>query len=235
VRRSGRAARLAVVGSVAEGTRDLFSDLDLLVACDRPRSDGEAVLAAIHAAVPVLCRRLFPDREPPSGRYWFRDHLPPNKLDVSFHRPGELRRLAGDMAGHGLAVRIVELDPDPSAAAPPRTPWVEVPGDLADELHRVSRALRRYARSGRGAGRSRAPARAAGRAPRAFPTGVPGCRRALAGDPVAADGPRRAERRGRGSVSVEDLPLVRRGGRGGDGASRGLRLRLTRYRSATRR
>jgi hypothetical protein len=150
VRRSGRAARLAVVGSVAEGTRDLFSDLDLLVACDRPRSDGEAVLAAIHAAVPVLCRRLFPDREPPSGRYWFRDHLPPNKLDVSFHRPGELRRLAGDMAGHGLAVRIVELDPDPSAAAPPRTPWVEVPGDLADELHRVSRALRRYARSGEG-------------------------------------------------------------------------------------
>jgi predicted nucleotidyltransferase len=78
-------------GSVAIGTSDQWSDLDLLVECADVDKTPWRAAAAIRALKPVLFYRMFSGVPQPSGRYWFCDESPFLRLDVSFHSTAEHR------------------------------------------------------------------------------------------------------------------------------------------------
>jgi len=78
---------IASFGSVATGSTDEWSDVDLFVACDDVERGAWLAAAAIHQAKPVLFYRTFSIGRQPSGRYWFANESPFNRLDVSFYSP----------------------------------------------------------------------------------------------------------------------------------------------------
>lgn len=119
---------VASFGSVAEGRADGWSDVDLLVSCEEVGRTAWLGAAAVRAAKPVAYYRMFTGVPQPSGRYWFGDEPPFNRLDVSFYAPAEFVRVRGEgvREGHPLVSRVEYVatrPPDPDADARLRAPW----------------------------------------------------------------------------------------------------------------
>jgi len=74
---------VSLFGSLAEGRADGWSDVDMQVACTTEAGKWAAA-AAIRAGKPVEFYRLFSAAPQPSGRFWFADASPFQKIDVSF-------------------------------------------------------------------------------------------------------------------------------------------------------
>lgn len=77
--------RIASFGSLAEGSSDRWSDVDLFVACEDIAVSPWLAAAAIRAAKPVCFYRMFTGVTQPSGRYWFADESPLHRIDISFY------------------------------------------------------------------------------------------------------------------------------------------------------
>ena len=95
-------------GSLASGSADRWSDLDLLVACETPEQTAWLAAGAIRAAKRVAFFRMFTGVVQPSGRYWFEGESPFHKLDISFHRLDERQAVAssGVRLGHPIDVKV---------------------------------------------------------------------------------------------------------------------------------
>ena len=101
--------RVAVFGSLADGTADGWSDVDMFVACDDPGETCWSAAEAIRRAKPVQFYRIFSSDPQPAGRYWFADESPFQKLDVSFHSPGKYEALCEAGAYLGCAISTREV------------------------------------------------------------------------------------------------------------------------------
>jgi predicted nucleotidyltransferase len=86
----------ATFGSVAERRADGWSDVDMFVACEEVERTAWTAAAAIRVAKPVGFYRTFTGVDQPSGRYWFADEAPFNRLDVSFYSTAEFEVVCRD-------------------------------------------------------------------------------------------------------------------------------------------
>lgn len=85
----------AYFGSIAKGTNDDLSDIDLLVRCDQ--GVAQDLVSALDATLGIILYRPFSTERKPSGRYWFASTSPFLRLDVSFHDPA----VFDDLLEHG--------------------------------------------------------------------------------------------------------------------------------------
>ena len=113
--------RIDSFGSIAIGSFDEWSDLDLLVSCEGTETPWLAA-AVIRSLRKVAFYRMFTGVPQPSGRYWFCGESPFRRLDVSFHSPAEHERvcLAGVRQGHPVNVHpeyVAQRSPDGAADA----------------------------------------------------------------------------------------------------------------------
>lgn len=125
---------VALFGSLAAGTHDGFSDVDMLVAHEGGMAVAVACVAAVEEAKPLRYYRPFSTMPQPSGRYWFDGESPFHQLDVSFDAPEEYERIRRDGLKQGLTIAAREIwraDSDACAsratAAAPRVA-IPVPG-----------------------------------------------------------------------------------------------------------
>jgi len=134
---------IASFGSVAAGCSDQWSDVDLLVACDDVERSAWLAAAAIRQAKPVLFYRMFSAGRQPSGRHWFADESPFNRLDVSFYAPDgfEVVCRAGLHADNPVTVRS-EYMPG-AASTPPAGAHLRPIGplDVTPAEHAIGRLL----------------------------------------------------------------------------------------------
>jgi hypothetical protein len=72
-------------GSIATGSADQWSDLDLLISCEAPEHTAWLAAAAIRSTRRVAFYHMFTGVSQPSGRYWFCNESPFHRLDVSFY------------------------------------------------------------------------------------------------------------------------------------------------------
>lgn len=107
--RLGVVSRIACFGSLAEGRDDCWSDIDLIVACDDPDASSWIAAGAIRAAKPVCFYRMFTGVDQPSGRYWFANESPFNRIDISFHSVEGYAALrqGGLKQGHAMTMKEV--------------------------------------------------------------------------------------------------------------------------------
>lgn len=114
-------------GSLARGTADRWSDIDLLVWCEAPELTAWRAAGAIRVTKPVSFYRMFTGVAQPSGRYWFHSASPFHRLDVSFAAPEERAPIVanGVRAGHPVQLHTeyvargaVDLDVDARAFTP---------------------------------------------------------------------------------------------------------------------
>jgi hypothetical protein len=105
---------VALFGTLADGTADAWSDVDMLVACGNCGETCWAAAEAIRMAKPVLFYRPFSTVPQPSGRYWFAGESPFHRLDVSFLGIEDYEKQVSDpvLIGHALTIREVELPPN---------------------------------------------------------------------------------------------------------------------------
>lgn len=94
-------------GSVAAGSADQWSDLDLLVSCDMPERAAWLAAAGIRSTKRVAFYRMFTGISQPSGRYWFHDESPFHRLDVTFYSSTEHKAVcrSGVRSGHPVRLR----------------------------------------------------------------------------------------------------------------------------------
>jgi hypothetical protein len=94
-------------GSVATGSADQCSDLDLLISCEVPEHTAWLAAAAIRSTKRVAFYRMFSGVAQPSGRYWFWNESPFHRLDVTFHSPAEHAAVcrSGVRGGHPIHIR----------------------------------------------------------------------------------------------------------------------------------
>ena len=140
----------AYFGSIARGTPDEFSDIDLLV-----RDDSAArwqVAARLQDELGAVLFRPFTATRAPSGRYWFEAAHPFLRLDVSFHEPADYDRVisVGDEFVRP-PVRHVSLGDDrPRGRVAPHA-WSEGSKDsevFAGALREYQEAAKALARGG---------------------------------------------------------------------------------------
>jgi predicted nucleotidyltransferase len=107
---------IALFGSLAAGSADAYSDVDMLVACDDVEATKWTVAAALRKAKPVLFYRKFTAAEQPSGRYWFVGESPFHKLDISFDPIEDYARVIrdGGRLGHKITAHEVYRRLEPS-------------------------------------------------------------------------------------------------------------------------
>jgi len=101
---------VGVFGSVAANQWDEWSDIDLLIACEAPAQTGAAIIAEINARIPIICYRPFSVMEFPNGRYWFRDHSPFHKLDISFYEHTNWGKVVHDHQQQGYCNSMLYPD-----------------------------------------------------------------------------------------------------------------------------
>lgn len=102
-------------GSVAKGSTDRFSDIDLVVHASV--DVGWDVIRSLHHELTIVLFRPFSEDRRPSGRYWFADTNPFARLDVSFFEADEYAALLS--RGRGVAqppFRVLNLE---GPAGPP--------------------------------------------------------------------------------------------------------------------
>ncbi|MEQ8330191.1 MAG: nucleotidyltransferase domain-containing protein [Longimicrobiales bacterium] len=86
-------------GSVAKGSTDRFSDIDLVVHASMDA--GWDVVRRLHQELTIVLFRPFSEDRRPSGRYWFAHTNPFARLDVSFFEAEEYAALLA--RGRGVA------------------------------------------------------------------------------------------------------------------------------------
>ena len=101
-------AAVSLFGSLAEERADAWSDVDLHVAC-MSEAGRWAAAAAIRAGKPVEFYRTFTGGIQPSGRYWFTDESPFQKIDISFFTLAEYREKQAHPLVLGLPVTLREV------------------------------------------------------------------------------------------------------------------------------
>jgi predicted nucleotidyltransferase len=176
---------IALFGSLAEGRGDRWSDVDMLVACDRVEATCWEAAAAIRAAKPVLYYRVFTAAEQPSGRYWFAEESPFHKLDVSFHTLEDHLSCYRDCArlGHDVVLKEVYRSVMSSGAhegvAEPTGAAAAIPLCIDDREMEIGKWIRRLQDALKGRMRGTAPNEAVASA-------ECGLRTALAGVPSDA-------------------------------------------------
>ena len=143
------AKQVGVFGSFATDARDEWSDIDLFVACDEPVESGRLIMAEINANIPILCFRPFSAREVPNGRYWFKNHSPFHKLDISFHGQADWLKLIDEHKQGGNSIRCIDCSGGFSPTGAPMFLWEYTPGqkglfDIMHRVHRYGRACARY-------------------------------------------------------------------------------------------
>jgi len=75
---------IALFGSLAAGSSDVWSDVDMRVACDDVDTAKWTAASAVRDAKQVLFYRPFTSAMQPFGRYWFVGESPFHKIDISF-------------------------------------------------------------------------------------------------------------------------------------------------------
>jgi hypothetical protein len=93
-------------GSIAVGTWDPWSDIDLLVSCDMPEQTAWLASAIIRSTRPVAFYRMFTGVPQPSGRYWFGGESPFHRLDVSFHSGADDAAACGGGVRCGFPINV---------------------------------------------------------------------------------------------------------------------------------
>ncbi len=141
---------VGVFGSVAANRSDEWSDIDIHVACEQPAQTGEAIIAEINARVPIICYRPFSAMKFPNGRYWFRDHSPFHKLDISFYEYADWRKIMDEHRQQGDPVLSPECQGLLERSATSMFSWdySSKQKALFDIVHRVHRYTRAYVRRG---------------------------------------------------------------------------------------
>jgi len=99
---------VSLFGSLAEGRADAWSDVDLHVACVT-EAGRWAAAAALRAGKPVEFYRTFTAGVQPSGRYWFTDESPFQKIDISFFTLAEYREQQAHPLVLGQPVTLREV------------------------------------------------------------------------------------------------------------------------------
>lgn len=109
---------IALFGSIAENRADEWSDVDMLVCCDDVDITKWDAALVLRKAKPVMFYRPFTSARQPSGRYWFEDESPFNKLDISFDNEDDYNsilnsggRLGHDITAHKLFQRTSPFTP----------------------------------------------------------------------------------------------------------------------------
>jgi hypothetical protein len=132
---------IALFGSLAAGTHDGFSDIDMLVGHDGSPGVAWACAAAVRVAKPVRFYRSFTGVEQPSGRYWFDGESPFHQVDVSFYAADAYERVRVDGVKEGEPITSKEVwrrdageRPPPPLIRPPSAHPVAV-SDLEWEHH----------------------------------------------------------------------------------------------------
>jgi predicted nucleotidyltransferase len=117
---------ISLFGSLAAGTADRWSDVDMLVACDDVETSQWTAAAAIRAAKSVLFYRMFSTAAQPSGRYWFDGESVFHKLDVSFITPEEYAEhfRAPSRLGYPVTLREIHRNDAPRGAMSHAAPYV---------------------------------------------------------------------------------------------------------------
>lgn len=133
--------QVGVFGLFATDAWDEWSDIDLFVACDEPVESGRLIMAEINANIPILCFRPFSAQEVPNGRYWFKDHSPFHKLDISFHGQADWLKLTDEHKQGGNSIRCIDCSGGSSPTGAPMFLWeyTSRQKDLFDIMHRVHR------------------------------------------------------------------------------------------------
>ncbi len=141
---------VGVFGSLATDSWDEWSDIDVCVACGGPLVDGNLIMAEIHAHLPVQCFRPFSAKDAPNGRYWFTDHSPFHKLDISFHDPADWQRAIQEHQAEGGVMRFPDCRGGSGANGAPAFIWDYTPRQKAlfDIVHRVHKHTLAHARRG---------------------------------------------------------------------------------------
>jgi hypothetical protein len=114
--------RIDSFGSVATGTADQWSDLDLLVTCHDVEQTAWLGAAVIRATREIAFYRMFTDVRQPSGRYWFRGESPFHRVDVSFLSTTARAEIAasGEREGYPVILQseyVAQCAVDPAADA----------------------------------------------------------------------------------------------------------------------
>jgi len=144
LRTVGGVSGAAYFGSVARGTEDDLSDVDLVVRCDR--ADAKVLSRRLTTGLGVVLYRPFSAGRAPSGRYWFRRTHPFLRLDVSFHDRADYHRFVSDEGEFvRKPFRHIELGPqshfqDPAGATLPE--WSVVSEDYAGALRDYQEAAK---------------------------------------------------------------------------------------------
>lgn len=138
----------AYFGSLAKGTADAWSDIDLIVCCD---SDAAwATAARLAEELSVVLYRPFTSARAPSGRYWFESAHPFHRLDVSFHDAPAYHTVVSEGGEFARApFRHLDLALGPrsvSEARSPRPEWSLRAQDFADALRNFQEAAKAVAR-----------------------------------------------------------------------------------------
>ncbi|MDA0365140.1 MAG: nucleotidyltransferase domain-containing protein [Chloroflexi bacterium] len=130
----GGARAVALFGSLAAGTHDGFSDVDMLVAYDGYPAIAARCAGAIDEAKPVRYYRPFTDVDQPSGRYWFDGDSPFHHLDVSFYSTAAYDRVRREGRKEWLAIESVEVwrATSDDCGGQRRTPAARVPARIAE-------------------------------------------------------------------------------------------------------
>jgi hypothetical protein len=114
---------ISLFGSLASGTEDRWSDVDLMVGYgpDGGARDEDVeweIAGALRAWRPVLFYRMFTGVGQPSGRYWFEGESPFNQVDAGFYSMPEYERARVEGVREGFPVQSTEQS---------RRDWVDSP------------------------------------------------------------------------------------------------------------
>lgn len=143
---------VCLFGSLAYNKQDSLSDIDIMVSLRSPSDESAYMVGALAKRIPILCHRPFVNTHPHSGRYWFKDQSPFHKLDLSFHSQDQLKSEVNRLQTLGYTCRTIKGNKlyETNRIEPFTWAYTPLQEMIADNLHRLERIYKRYARSGEG-------------------------------------------------------------------------------------
>ncbi len=131
------ARAIALFGSLAAGSHDGFSDVDMIVGHDGAAGTAWTCADALRLAKPVRYYRRFTGVAQPSGRYWFDGESPFHQVDVSFYPLEEYERVRveGVKEGEPITAREVWRGSAVAVGRLPAAPRMIAVGDAEWDHH----------------------------------------------------------------------------------------------------
>ncbi len=109
---------ICLFGSMAKGTHDQYSDIDMFVNCGDAEESRWSAARGLRAGMDVLYYRSFTSAAQPSGRYWFKGVSPFHRLDISFHCSADYERVfRGETPGYVEKPFVIALRRDDGSDA----------------------------------------------------------------------------------------------------------------------